>query len=63
MKTILFLLVAAGCATAPGPKRPDESHRIAVNRTVPAEVAGALPAEPTKRADRRPARAGEVEWR
>ncbi len=63
MKALLFLFVAAGCATASGPKRPDESKRIAVNRTMPAEVAGALAAEPAKRVDRKPNGSAEVEWR
>ena len=62
MKALFFLFVA-GCATAPGPKRPDESHRIPVNRTVPAEVAGALAAQPVKPVDRKNSASAEVEWR
>lgn len=63
MKALLFLFVAAGCASAPGPKRPDESHRMPVNRAIPAEVAAALASDPAKRTERKPERSGEVEWR
>jgi hypothetical protein len=64
MKALVLVLLAVGCATAPGPKRPDESQRIPVNRTVPAEVESA--ARPRKQdvADPRPRRRdSEVEWR
>ncbi len=39
MKPLLLLALVVGCASAPRPKAPDESRRIPVNRTVPAEVA------------------------
>ncbi len=63
MKALFFLFVAAGCASAPGPKRPDESHRVPVNRTVPAEVAGALATDPRNRAEPKASARVEVEWR
>ncbi len=52
MKALVLIALACACATAPGPQRPDESHRMPVNRTVPAEVAGTLAAEPTKHPER-----------
>jgi hypothetical protein len=58
------LLLAAGllaCASAPGPKVPDESHRVPVNRTVPPEVV--RPSESQMPATHDPGRADRVEWR
>ncbi len=45
MKPLLLAALLVGCASAPRPKAPDESHRIPVNRTVPAEVARPDPPE------------------
>jgi len=45
MKPLLLLAFLAGCASAPRPKAPDESHRIPVNRTVPPEAARPDPLE------------------
>lgn len=46
MKKFTFVLmmafVIAGCSSAPKPKEPDESNRQPVNKTVPAEVQGAV---------------------
>jgi hypothetical protein len=63
MKRVLVIALLAGCATAPGPKRPDESHRVPVNRTIPAEAGGAAPPTEPSRQERRLQREGEVEWR
>ncbi len=61
MKPFLLIIVAA-CASAPAPKRPDESHRVPVNRTVPPEVEDAVkPAHAN--GGRQPRREDEVEWR
>ncbi len=62
MKPFLLIVVAA-CASAPAPKRPDGSHRVAVNRTVPPEVDGAVKPDQASGAQRQPRREGEVEWR
>ncbi len=62
MKPFLLIIVAA-CASAPAPKRPDESHRVPVNRTVPAEVDGAMKPDQANGGQRQPRREGEVEWR
>ena len=62
MKPFLLIVVAA-CASAPAPKRPDESHRVPVNRTVPAEVDGAVKPDQASGAQRQPRREGGVEWR
>ncbi len=62
MKPFLLIVVAA-CATAPVPKRPDESHRVPVNRTVPPEVDGAVKPAQANGGQRQPRREGEVEWR
>lgn len=35
-----LVLGFAGCATAPGPKAPDETRRTPVNKVVPPELAG-----------------------
>lgn len=63
MRPLLFIALACACATAPGPKRPDESHRVPVNRTVPPEVEAAVKTSETSVAQRRPRHEGEVEWR
>jgi hypothetical protein len=59
----IFAVLAAGCATAPGPKPPDEAHRVPVNRTVPAEVEGAGTTKQSMgtRPQSRPE--AEVQWR
>ncbi len=62
MKPFLLIIVAA-CASAPAPKRPDESHRVPVNRTVPADVDGAVKPDQASGAQRQPRCEGEVEWR
>ncbi len=62
MKPFLLIMVAA-CASAPAPKRPDESHRVPVNRTVPPEVEDAVKANQASGGQRQPRREGEVEWR
>ena len=51
----------AGCASAPRPKAPDESHRIPVNRTVPEEAARPEPPGPPAARDR--GHGDSVEWR
>ncbi len=61
MKPLLVVALLLGCASVPRPKAPDESRRIPVNRTAPAEVARPDPLE-------RPAARGAihgdgVEWR
>ncbi len=61
MKPFLLIIVAA-CASAPAPKRPDESHRVPVNRTVPPEVEDAK-ANQANGGQRQPRREGEVQWR
>ncbi len=63
MKRLLFIALACACATGPAPKRPDESHRIPVNLTVPSEVEAAVKASQANGAPRQPRREGEVEWR
>lgn len=63
MKASLLIVLACACATAPGPKRPDESHRIPVNRTAPREVEDAVKANQASGARQKPGREGEVEWR
>jgi hypothetical protein len=63
MKRVLAIALLVACATTQGPKRPDESHRVPVNRTIPAEAGGAAPPSGPSRQDRRPLREGEVEWR
>ncbi len=63
MRTLLFIALACACATAPGPKRPDESHRVPVNRRVPPEVEEAVRANHGSGAQRQPRPEGEVEWR
>ncbi len=62
MKPFILIIVAA-CASAPAPKRPDESHRVPVNRTVPPEAEGAVEANQANASQRQPRREGEVEWR
>jgi hypothetical protein len=61
MKLLLLGALVVGCASAPRPKAPDESHRIPVNRTVPAEVA--RPDRPERPAARDLVRGDGVEWR
>ncbi len=63
MRVLLVLALGAGCASAPGPKQPDVSHRVPVNRTIPAEVEEAVKATQASGAQRQPGREGEVEWR
>jgi hypothetical protein len=57
---ILIIGCAAACASAPQPKAPDESHRVPVNRTVPAEAAAGRGPEAQPR---RKGRDGEAVWR
>jgi len=64
MRALVVVLLAAACASAPGPKRPDESHRVPINRTVPPEVATAVAQnQGDAAAAKRRGREGEVEWR
>lgn len=63
MRPFLFIALACACATAPEPKRPDESHRVPVNRTGPPEVDAAVRANRASGVQRPPRREGEVEWR
>ena len=63
MKVLLLVVLAAGCASTPGPKRPDESHRVPVNRTIPVEVKSAGAIKQDGQEPRRRHREGEVEWR
>ena len=57
---LLTLLVLTACASAPGPKAPDESHRVPVNRVMPPEASR----EDTLGKGTRKVRAdGDVEWR
>ena len=60
---LLVIVLAAGCASAPGPKRPDESRRVPVNRTFPAELAGGATGEQGHRAPEPGRRNGRVAWR
>lgn len=62
MRRLLFVAVACTCATAPGPKAPDESRRVPVNRTIPPEVRDAVNPNPASSAHAAP-REGEVQWR
>ncbi len=62
MKPFLLIIVAA-CATPAGPKRPDESHRVPVNRTVPTKVEETADPNRSSSAHRQPRREGEVQWR
>jgi hypothetical protein len=62
MKALLLLALAAACASAPGPKQPDVSHRVPVNRTVPVEVQGAEAGRPASQPRQRH-HDDEVEWR
>ncbi|BDG08632.1 hypothetical protein AMPC_17450 [Anaeromyxobacter paludicola] len=55
----LLFFVATACASAPGPKPPDESRRVPVNRTAPPEL-GSAGNRPQSRERQRE---GEVEWR
>ena len=57
----LFCLLVFACASAPAPKTPDESHRVPVNHSVPAELVGSRTADRTSR--RAPQRGAEVYWR
>ncbi len=63
MRLVLSIVLACACATAPAPKRPDESHRVPVNRTVPPEVEETVKANQASGGRRQPRREGEVEWR
>ncbi len=63
MRLVLSIVLACACATVPAPKRPDESHRVPVNRTVPPEVEGTAKADQPSGRQRQPRREGEVEWR
>ncbi len=63
MRWLLLIALAFACATTPEPKRPDESHRVLVNRTVPPEVEEAVKPNQASGAQRQPRREGEVEWR
>jgi len=61
MRSLLFIVLACACATAPGPKRPDVSHRVPVNQTLPPELEAA--AKTSQAAGKQARREGEVEWR
>jgi hypothetical protein len=61
MKGLLLAVGLLACASAPGPKVPDESHRIPVNRTVPPEVA--RPSASQTPAAHDDGRIEHVEWR
>ncbi len=63
MRPLLFIAVACACAATPGPKRPDESHRVPVNRTLPPEVEEAVKTTEVTGTQRQPRRGDEVEWR
>ncbi len=63
MRPLLLIALACACATAPAPKRPDESHRMPVNRMVPPEVEETVKANQAVSAQQQPRREGEVEWR
>jgi hypothetical protein len=63
MRPLLFIALVCGCATAPVPKRPDESHRVPVNRTVPPEVEEAVKTSEPSGTQQQPRSDGEVEWR
>ncbi|MFV0455600.1 MAG: hypothetical protein ACK5NQ_11525 [Pseudomonas sp.] len=39
---LLVALIVSGCSSAPKPKQPDESNRQPINKTMPAEVQGAI---------------------
>jgi hypothetical protein len=62
MRTLVLSMLLTACASVPGPKRPDESRRVPVNRTVPSEVAAEgehAEASPARHGGR----GGEMEWR
>ena len=63
MRWLPFIALACACASAPGPKRPDESYRVPVNRAVPPEIEEAVKTSSASDAQRQPRREGEVEWR
>ncbi len=63
MRPLLLIALACACATAPAPKRPDDSHRVPVNRMVPPEVEDAVKASQASDDQRQPRREGEVKWR
>ncbi len=63
MRPLVLIALACACASAPRPKQPDESHRVPVNRTVPAEAEDAAKADQPSGRQRQPRREGEVEWR
>lgn len=63
MKALLVIMLASACATAPGPKRADESHRVPVNRMVPPEFETTAKANRASGTRQQPRREGEVEWR
>jgi type IV conjugative transfer system TraN protein involved in mating pair stabilization len=64
MRALLLLLaLAAGCASAPGPKQPDLSRRVPVNRTIPTEVQASVSGGREAPEAKQRHREGEVEWR
>lgn len=63
MRGLLLVFLVAGCATAEGPKRPDEAHRVPVNRTAPPEAGGAGTTNRAGSEKREARRSGELEWR
>jgi len=56
---VSLLFAALGCASIPGPKQPDESRRVPVNKVLPPELSGAVkdPQRPN------PSDGAEVLWR
>jgi hypothetical protein len=63
MRALVLAMGLAACASVPGPKRPDESRRIPVNRTVPPELSGEPTNKPSDLAPRRRTAGAEVDWR
>ncbi len=61
MRPVLLVTLLVGCASAPRPTAPDESHRFPVNRAVPVEVA--QPNRPERPPARDPERGDSMEWR
>ena len=55
--TLLFAVL--GCASIPGPKQPDESRRVPVNKVLPAELSKGV----KKSQERSPSDGTEVLWR
>ena len=56
---VSLLFAALGCASIPGPKQPDESRRVPVNKVLPPELSKAV----KESHGRSPSDGAEVLWR